>query len=166
MKREHGPRSVRRPRRDRLVTQHAPDTYRARAKPSEPTVCPECAAVFREGRWCWAAGPADAARQTCPACQRTRDRYPAGTVTLSGDFLRAHRDEILGLVRNLEEREKAAHPLKRVMETSEEGESVVITTTDVHLANTIGHALRDAYEGELQTRFGDDAELVRVHWSR
>ena len=29
------------------------DPYRAAAKPPEPTECPECHAVFNEGRWTW-----------------------------------------------------------------------------------------------------------------
>ena len=34
-----------------------------------------------------------------PACRRTEDRLPAGTLTLAGAFLAAHRAELLELVR-------------------------------------------------------------------
>ena len=35
----------------------------------------------------------------CPACLRIRDRMPGASVALSGEFLAAHRDEILARVR-------------------------------------------------------------------
>ena len=38
-------------RRDRLPLETVMDSYKARGKLSEPTVCPECGAVFRSGRW-------------------------------------------------------------------------------------------------------------------
>jgi hypothetical protein len=103
----------------------------------------------------------------CPACQRIADDYPAGLVTLEGDFLAKHRPEIEGLARNLEERERAEHPMKRIMRIrdAEEG-TMEIATTDTHLAQTIGKALHDAYEGEVDYNFADGENLFRVHWRR
>ena len=41
--------------------------------------CPACNAVFKDGRWQWAESwPADAHKETCQACHRTKDNYPAG----------------------------------------------------------------------------------------
>jgi NMD protein affecting ribosome stability and mRNA decay len=154
-------------RRDRLIGSPRHDPYRARSKPTEPTVCSECGATFREGRWTWAAGPADAPRQLCPACQRIRDDYPAGYVTLEGGFLAGHEQDILGLVRNLEERSKKEHPLNRIIEirTEEQGR-IEITTTDTHLARRIGEALHNAYQGELEFRYSDGEMLLRASWRR
>ena len=41
----------RQPRRDRLIHEHVHDPYKTRLQLPEPTVCPQCGAVFHEGRW-------------------------------------------------------------------------------------------------------------------
>jgi len=153
-------------RRDRLIRDHEHDPYRARRKPAEPTVCPVCGAVFRDGRWRWGSAPADAHRDTCPACRRIRDAYPAGYVTLGGPFAAAHRGEILGLVRHVEEREKASHALQRIIASEPDGEALAVTTTDPHLARAIGNALYAAYGGELEVHYAPEQALARVRWSR
>lgn len=149
------------------------DTYRKKSKKVEKklpdvTACPDCKAVFRAGRWRWArvAKPTGTRRELCPACQRIRDAYPAGEVTLRGDFAKAHRQEVLGVVRNLEAKEKAAHPLNRLMAIREDGDAVVITTTDTHLAHAIGVALFHAYRGALHAPWVEEGDLLRVSWER
>ena len=52
--------------------------------------------------------------------KRTRD-------TLAGAFPRDHREEVLGLARNIEERERREHPLKRIMGVVEEEEDRELT---------------------------------------
>jgi hypothetical protein len=42
----------------------------------------------------------------------------------------------------------------------------VITTTDIHLPQRIGEAVRRACHGDLQVRYGSDEYSVRVHWRR
>lgn len=153
-------------RRDRLIQDHEHDPYRSRRKPAEPTCCTACGAVFRDGRWRWGAAPADAQRELCPACHRIRDGYPAGFVTLAGEFAKAHRDEILGLVRHVEEREKADHALQRIIASEPEADALVVTTTDPHLARAIGHAVYAAYGGELEVHYAPEEALARVRWSR
>lgn len=113
------------------------------------------------------AAPADAHRSTRPACERIARDYPAGLVTIGGAFARAHREEVLGVARNVEKREKAEHPLKRILKIVEEGEEILVSTTDSHLARGIGDALHHAYQGELAYRYpDDDGDLLRVSWSR
>lgn len=142
------------------------DSYKPQKKLPEPTRCPDCGAVFRGGRWHWEAAPAQANEALCPACRRIRDRYPAGYVTLKGDFFAAHRDEILAIARNRESREKAEHPLQRIMAVEDIEGGVQITTTDAHLARAIGDAVHDAYKGELEVEYGEQDNLVRVYWTR
>jgi NMD protein affecting ribosome stability and mRNA decay len=151
---------------DRLIREHEHDTYKSRRKLPEPTVCPECGAVFHRGRWAWGERPPQAHETHCPACLRIRDRYPAGYVTLSGPFLEQHEQEILGLARNIEAREKAEHALKRIMAVQHENGKILITTTDMHLARTIGDALYHAYEGEVDYEYTDEANILRVSWER
>ena len=151
-------------RRDKLIRERDHDPYRARAKPPEPTVCPGCAAVFREGRWRWAAGPADAPRAMCPACQRARDRYPAGFLQIEGGFLRAHREEIMQLCRHTADREGKEHPLNRILEIEPKGDGLLVTTATIHMARSLGDALKSAYQGELELDYEED--VLRARWSR
>jgi hypothetical protein len=149
------------------------DTYRRKvgkveAKLPDLTVCPDCDAVFREGRWRWPklARPSAARRERCPACKRIRDGYPAGEVTIRGDFARTHREEVLARVRNLEARERSKRPQNRLMAVRDAGDSVVVTTTDVHLAHAIGAALFQAYRGTLHAPWAEEGDLLRVSWER
>lgn len=153
-------------RRDRLIQEREHDPYKARRSLPEPTVCTECGATFREGRWTWTPAPADAHRALCPADQRVRDQYPAGFVTLRGEFLEQHREEILGLARNIEEREKAQHPLNRIMGVEDAEGETVVTTTNAHLARTIGEAIHSAYQGTLDYHYAQEESLIRVLWER
>ncbi len=152
-----------RPRR-----QPAHDVYGIPGKLADPSVCPECGALYREGRWRWAtAAPFEAAPVICPACRRTADRYPAGILCLRGEFVAAHRQEIESHLRHVEERDAAEHPLKRIIaiEPAQDG-GVRVTTTDGKLARTLGSSLRRAYRGTLEQSRTDDQGPVRIHWHR
>jgi len=155
------------PRKDRLIREHVHDPYKTRLKLSEPAVCPDCGAVFHQGRWQWVEiAPTDAHEELCQACHRTKDKYPAGTLTLSGDFVKDHKDEILHLVRNQEELEKGEHPLHRIMDIEEEPGRIVVSTTDIHLPRRIGEAVHKAYQGDLEYRYEEEAYFLRVNWTR
>lgn len=158
---------VTRGRKDRLIHERVHDPYKSKHKPPEPSACPVCHAIFREGRWQWAQSwPADSHREICQACQRVRDNYPAGVVMLRGDFVRGHKDEILNLARNHERDEKNEHPLHRIMKIEEGPVAINIETTDIHLPRRIGEALRRAFKGELVLRYEQDGCFVRVNWNR
>lgn len=58
------------------------------------------------------------------------------------------------------------HPLHRVMGVAEEGETVVVETTNVQLGRRLSEAIHHAYGGELAVRYADDERLVRVNWWR
>ncbi|MGD2063360.1 MAG: BCAM0308 family protein [Nitrospirota bacterium] len=153
-------------RHDRFVKERRHDTYRSRGKPPEPTCCPDCGAVFQKGRWQWGEAPADAHLTVCPACQRTHDRMPAGVVTVAGEYFAAHREEILNLIHNVEDKEKTNHPLNRIMVLEERPEGVAISTTDTHLPRRLGEALLRAHGGELDLQYPEEEQLVRAAWSR
>jgi NMD protein affecting ribosome stability and mRNA decay len=160
------PRGFHKIRRDKLMFENVEDTYKLRAKLPEPTRCPQCGAVYHEGRWQWLTPPPSAHEETCPACHRIHDHYPAGFVTLGGDFFVEHREEILSLVRNQKTRERAEHPFKRIMKIENQAGGVLITTTDIHLARGIGDALHHAYQGELDFHYNKEDNLLRVSWTR
>ena len=153
-------------RRNGVFQEYVHDSYKSSAKLPTPTLCPECGAVYANGRWQWLAKPQGAHSELCPACHRIHDRFPAGYVELSGDFLTDHRDELVQLVRNIEHREKTEHPLQRVMAIADDKGGLLVTTTDVHLAHGIGEALHHAYKGKLDSHYNREEKLLRVRWSR
>ena len=154
------------PRRDRLIRERRHDPYEARAKAREPSACPGCQAIYREGRWRWGRRTADSQVLVCPACRRIADGMPAGILTLRGDFHLAHRQEILGLIRHVEDREARQHPLKRIMQVSEAGDELEVTTCEASLARSLGDAIRHAYQGELDYEYPGGGNVLRVRWNR
>ena len=151
-------------RRDRLLRENVHDSYKSKGKLSEPAGCMDCGAVFRDGHWQWMTMPEGARMTCCPACQRMRDHYPAGYVSLGGDFFAAHEQEIMQLVRHHEEQERAMRPMQRIMSVDATRDGSMITTTDIHLARGIGEALRRAYRGDLKFRYNPAQNLLRVNW--
>jgi hypothetical protein len=150
-----------------LIREEVHDPYQTRRKFQEPSVCSQCDAVYREGRWQWMEeSPQGAADDLCPACRRIKDDYPAGEIALSGSFFAAHREEILRLVRNEGAAETAEHPLHRIMGIEERPKEAVVTTTDIHLPRRIGHALQRAHKGVTEIHFDKEGHFARVKWRR
>jgi len=134
----------------------------------ELACCPSCRASYRAGRWTWQTAPVDAYQRTCPACERIESGYPAGVLQVAGDFAVTHRDDLIGLIRNVEERERSTHPLKRVMAIADEGAGFSVSVTDAKLVDAMGRALKHAYAGHLEhpPTTSDKENLVRARWSR
>jgi NMD protein affecting ribosome stability and mRNA decay len=154
-------------RRDRLMHEHIHDPYKTPHKLPEPTVCPDCGAVYHDGRWQWIEpAPANAHQTSCQACHRIRDKYPAGHIMLRGSFVRDHRAELLQLARHHEEAEKKLHPLHRIMQIEAKADSIAIETTDLHLPHRIADALEHAYHGELTVHYDQEGHFIRVNWQR
>jgi NMD protein affecting ribosome stability and mRNA decay len=154
-------------RREQLQDDPRHDSYKAKGKLPDPTRCPECGAVYQKGRWTWNGAPrGDAHEQLCPACQRIHDDYPAGYLTLGGEYLAAHREEILNIVRNCEAEEKSRHPLQRIIAIKDAGGGVLVTTTDAHLARRIAEHVHDACKGSLALQYSKEENLVRATWTR
>ena len=151
---------------DRLLQEHNHNPYKIRQKLPEPTVCPDCNAVFQGGRWHWAKNwPLDAHRESCEACRRTKDHYPAAEVTLKGRAVRLHKAEMVNLARNLEKLDRTEHPLHRIMKIEERADSVIISTTDLHLARRIGQAVCHAHKGKVNWQYNKGACFARVNWT-
>lgn len=151
-------------RHDNLFQERVHDAYKTKSKLLEPSVCSQCGAVYHEGRWQWLPAPEDAHREICPACHRIHDQYPAGFLSMKGEFFQSHRDEIMHLVRHHEQRERQEHPLQRIMAVEEKPGETLVTTTDIHLARDIGEALHHAYQGELEFHYNPEQNLLRVNW--
>lgn len=143
------------------------DPYRPSQRPPDGTACPKCHATYHGGRWTWTAPEKDAYELICPACHRISDRFPAGYVTIKGEFFTSHKDEIVALIQGHEKQEKATRPLQRIMAIEEKKDgSTEVTTTDSHLARGIAEALHGAYKGDLKMRYSRDENLLRAIWKR
>lgn len=102
----------------------------------------------------------------CPAWRRTRDKLPAGSLILEGPFVAAHGTELIRIAHNEAEHERLEHPLNRIMQIDEHEGRIEISTTDIHLPQRIGEALKRAHHGKLTMQYGKDAYSVRLHWQR
>jgi len=150
--------------RPRGVQSRRPGVFERTAKAAGAFVCDDCGVVQHAGKWSWGAPPlTELAGGRCPACQRIRERYPAGTIRLHPAFLE-HREEIKQLARNVEQAEKAEHPLERLMEMQESEGDLVITTTGIHIARQIAHKLARRFHQRARLRYADDEGLVHVDW--
>lgn len=130
----------------------------------EPAVCSDCGAVYHQGHWQWITSPAHAIQTRCPACRRIAEHMPAGYVSIEGAFAQGHRNELVNLARHQEALDKAEHPLQRIISIEDQDGTLLVTTTDVHLARDIGNALHEAYQGNLSFYYNNNEYLLRVHW--
>lgn len=142
------------------------DPYQERMKVNEPVNCPDCGAVYHQGRWRWGARAANSEDHCCPACSRIRDNIPAGFLTISGKFFLDNKDEILSLVRNHEHKEKTQRPLERIMDIEESPLGVTIRFTGIHITRSSGEAINSAYKGNLKIDHNERSGQTRVTWLR
>jgi len=150
------------------------DPYLPRGATRKISVCEGCRSVYMNKRW-YSSGDIDesalrnpvAAKIVCPACLKIRDNFPGGIVTLKGDYVLPHKEEILNLIKNEETRARGLNPLERVMSVKENGYgSIVISTTNEKMAQRIGRAVKKAFHGEVAYHWSHDNKLVRVDWER
>jgi len=143
--------------------------YHEGRKYPEPTACPRCNLVYKNGRWQTGEVQEDGRgvnRSYCPACRREIDRIPGGVIRLSGGYLTEHSEEILNIVRNQAASAAENRPLQRIMWIEEGEETTEIATTSGHLATRIGKAIEGACKGSLTIKRGHEDQLTRVYWER
>ena len=51
------------------------------------------------------------------------------------------------------------------MAVEEKDGTALVTTTDIHLARSLGDALHHAYQGELEYHYNLEQNLLRVNWT-
>ncbi|HLB01880.1 MAG TPA: BCAM0308 family protein [Nitrospiria bacterium] len=139
----------------------------------EVVMCRMCHSIYHHKRWYLESEfPLKEARVTpigliiCPACRKIHDHFPGGVITLRGEFLNTHKDQILNLVRNEEARAKGVNPLERIISTKDQDNWVEIQTTSERLAQRIGREIERAYKGEATYHWSRDDKFVRVEWHR
>jgi hypothetical protein len=141
---------------------------------TDGAVCSHCGALYHNHHWALPApknGKAQKAssnghRVLCPACRKAEEKDPGGIVTLSGDFLAQHRDDILNLIRNEEKKAMGVNPVERILQIEEANGHMIVQTTNEKLAQRLGRAIQKACHGEVEYKWSDDTKLVRVEWRR
>jgi len=163
----------REPSRIRRNIQDYGDPYASRNDHGDPAVCTGCHAVYHLKHWrfdedLYRRYTQEGGVQTviCPACRKVADNYSEGAVVLSGEFFAAHREEIMNLISNEEERAKGINPLERIVRLTEDGSVATVTTTNEKLAQRIGRALQKAYQGAVTYRWSEDTKYAHVRWVR
>jgi NMD protein affecting ribosome stability and mRNA decay len=136
-------------------------------------VCKKCHAVFISKRWTLdeklyskTIDHKDTTRVVCAACRKVKDQFPGGIVKLKGTFLAGHKNEILNLIKNEEQRARGYNPLERIMSINDIKCGIEITTTNEKLAQRIGKSLQKAYQGKVHYKWSDDTKLLRAEWER
>ena len=143
---------------------HILDPYQSQQKLSEPTVCPQCGAVYHNGRWQCSSRSEAGLETLCSACRRINDKFPAGIITFHGSFGPQQAKEIVHLSRHQEEAEKSEHPLNRIISIDQDMQGIVIQTTDIHLPRRIAKAAKHAFHGSLEEHFDERGYFVRIDW--
>jgi NMD protein affecting ribosome stability and mRNA decay len=149
------------------------DPYLLSLKPGELAVCKQCKSVYGGKRWELASQAAKDAVHTskvvetlCPACQKIRDHQPGGIVTISGEFVKEHKEEILNLLHNENYAAMRINPLGRVMDIEESGDHLVVQTTNEKVAQRIGRALYKSWSGAVEYKWSKGTKFARVNWRR
>ncbi|RJR37267.1 MAG: ATPase [Deltaproteobacteria bacterium] len=140
----------------------------------EASLCTDCNALYQSKRWFYdaklaqrLAGTAKVKQVVCPTCRKVKEQYPEGYLTLSGDFFKEHKDEVITLLKNEAARVSSRSVLDRVITMTEAGKNELeVKTTTEKLAQHLGRAVYRAYKGELDFRWSETNPLVRVYWSR
>lgn len=154
-------------RKDRLIQDYVHDPYFNKTKLHDPSVCQKCMVVYHGGVFEWVDKvPKEALKMICPACRRIDDGFEGGIVSLQGVFLTQHKQEIMNIIKNTENAQKARRPLERLIKISESSDKIEVLTTYEHLARRIGEAVNSAYKGELNLQYVEGTKYIRVHWRR
>lgn len=140
----------------------------------EAAVCQECHALYQEKRWFFdenlygkLAGAGKVRQVVCPTCQKIKDRYAEGFLTLSGEFLVAHKAEIINVLEKEAAKVGSHSVVDRIIKMEPEGDDkLVVETTTEKLAEHLGRMLRRDYKGDLNFQWSEPNPFVRVYWKR
>ncbi len=167
---------IRTPKRDAGRGKVSDDPYILKNPPLDRSICRKCHAVYQKKRWALddnlyeeilkKNGSSSHIWTDCPGCQKIADHFPMGIIHLQGDYWPLHKEEILNLVKNEEERARGYNPLERISSIRDLGERLEIETTNEKLAQRIGKSLRKAHQGVVHYKWSNPHKFIRVEWER
>ncbi len=139
----------------------------------EAAACTECHALYQGKKWAFdepqydkLVGAGKVRPVLCPACKKIKDHYVEGYLTLSGEFLVGHKEEIVQLI----EKEAAKVGNRsfddRIVLIAPEKDKVMVETTTEKLAQHLGRTIYKAYKGDLKFQWSEPNRFVRVYWNR
>ncbi len=159
------------------------DPYASNQPETGFAICPECQCVYHRKRWALPQPKEESIipkslRATkksgkpvmmpelflCPACQKIRDGYAEGFVSIEWENWLTHKAEIMGLIHNEEKRASHVNPLERIMAIHTRSDGVDIETTTERMAQRIGRDLARAFKGTVQYKWSHKDKLARVQW--
>jgi uncharacterized Zn finger protein (UPF0148 family) len=154
-------------RRNKLIKDYNHDPYFLKEKINDPAVCRHCGVVYRNGIFEWLKkAPEKATKISCPACKRIEASYEGGVLHLEGEFLTKHKNEILSIIKKIENNERKSRPLERIINMVVKDSKIEITTTYEHMARRIGDAVHKACKGNITIQYPEGEKYVRICWSR
>jgi hypothetical protein len=129
-------------------------------------ICPKCGVVLAHGKWQWPTNLLlECERKECPACLRTRTKKSAGLLTMSGEFVKNHRTELLMVAYKDIESRKVISPLRRLIQFEQLGERVLIMSfTDNQSPLGVGKAIVKEFNGKLEIHHNRVKDFVRANW--
>lgn len=149
------------------------DPYLLKLSPGDMALCRKCGAMYHDKRWSIGAkapviaeGKKKRVSVLCPACQKIKDNFPEGYVTIQGAFVKTHKDEILRIIKNKEKIAMRYNPLDRIIGISEKRGVIEVTTTTEKLAQRIGQIIGKAFDGDVEYKWSSDVKLARIVWTR
>ena len=156
-------------KRGRVYTNE--DPYAAALAMKGTVSCDSCPAIYSNKRWqllpeTSSLPKGEIRKITCPTCRKIADNYPEGVITLRGEYLWEHEEEIRRILKNEERRAVAKNPGERIIRMDQIGDSLIIETTEEKLAEHLGRVLHRAHHGALQVSWGSDHTMCRVTWER
>lgn len=136
-------------------------------------VCTRCQAIYHHKHWhlpgqdaALHLGLGEVAETVCPGCVKVERQEYDGQVVISGPFVEAHQEEIMGLIRNTEAHIRSHNPIARVAQVTQAPDRVEVLTISPFLAERIGKELNKAYDGKLTVNHPEREDFIRVSWIR
>ena len=145
------------------------ETVRNATPVADPTVCQLCGVVFHRKRWRHARSLqpellAVATWDLCPACRQEARGQFFGLVTLRGEWVASHRDEVLRRIENVAARAGHTQPERRVLDIRHEEGGIEVRTSSQELAHRIAHELEKAFGGRARYAWSDRDGWLRASW--
>ncbi len=137
-----------------------------------PAWCDHCQAIRRQRRWFLDPAARDemmanpkAIRMLCPGCLAIEDSHYEGELELHAAWPEEKWQEVVAVMRHVEEEELLKNPLSRIGSMDGKPEDMTVMTTTGFLAHRLGRALYKAFKGHLEVELAAGEGPTRILWT-